>query len=257
MTRLGKSILIPLLVLPGFIFAEPPVKPGKVKATALGARDKDTFTRSIKFPYNASDTRRNKIVSNFAKLKTCMNKNEIKNLLGDPDYGYQNYGAKGNQPWKGSGWDYILKRKTQGGDNSDVAIQLFFDKNDKATRITPLLISNAKEKHSYYCQHYSASEKRKKHLLTAVSKLKLCMESGDVRKLLGSPDHYPRYKPDGSRADQENGSSWKYVLKTEKVAGQYVGKGLLVYLENDKVRLISPDQTMKVKKQGSYKYRCR
>src|SRR5208282_1238143 len=60
-----------------------------------GKKTSEEFRAAIKsYPYEAPQARKDMIVNNYAKLEIGMSKNQVAELIGDPDYSRLDYGPK-------------------------------------------------------------------------------------------------------------------------------------------------------------------
>jgi hypothetical protein len=107
----------------------------------------EEFEARVKaFPYEATPERVAQIMAGIPKLKKCMNKKTIKELLGVPDYSRLSYGPKGpGEKWRGSSWTYYLSTRSNLVNIDDPCIQIFFNTFNQAHWIAPSNIKNAKE----------------------------------------------------------------------------------------------------------------
>ncbi len=70
-----------------------------------------SFIDSIpSFPYDAPASRQERIVEAFPKLEIGMDKDRVKELLGDPDAEFLQYAGKNEDVFLGSSWGYYLHR---------------------------------------------------------------------------------------------------------------------------------------------------
>ena len=117
-----------------------------VKKTPVGAIPQDKFAKKHIFPYAVPEARKNKILAGLKSVKTCLTKNEIKSLLGEPDYGDQNFGSKttGITAWQGSKWYYIFKADNIVGKSTDPIVIVYFDTQDRVIKVFTRAIDSTK-----------------------------------------------------------------------------------------------------------------
>lgn len=105
------------------------------------------FLEGIKhYPYTASADRVSQITVGSRALHRCMTKDEIRALLGPPDYSDVAYGPKGpNARWLGYFWMYYISKRSDMVNLNDPRIEVFFDTTDRAHWIVPDGIEEASE----------------------------------------------------------------------------------------------------------------
>ena len=62
------------------------------------------------FPFEAKADKRKKIIEGFSTLTIGMNKEEVKNKLGDPDAEFFSYDMTNGKTYMGLSWGYYLRR---------------------------------------------------------------------------------------------------------------------------------------------------
>ena len=110
-----------------------------------------TFISSIqKFPYDASTTKKERIVSNYHKLSIGITRNDALLLLGEPDSITEEYNKTKENLFLGWTWTYYLHRHEAELSNEmfDQIVTLYFDKLGKMYRVVPMNIKNFAEKRS-------------------------------------------------------------------------------------------------------------
>lgn len=107
----------------------------------------EKFEKGIKqYPYSAPPERIAKITTGLTKVERDMTKQQILNLLGQPDYSRLDYGPKGpGEKWLGSSWVYWLSKRDNGINMNDPCVHVFFDTKDRADWIVPSNIHGAHE----------------------------------------------------------------------------------------------------------------
>jgi hypothetical protein len=112
-----------------------------------GTATQEQFEKKIsKYPYLASSEKAEKMTAGLKRILRCMNKKQIRSLLGEPDYGNELYGPKGlNAKWIGSGWTYYLTKRADNFNTNDIAVHVFFDQTERASWIVPSHINGARE----------------------------------------------------------------------------------------------------------------
>ena len=124
----------------------------------FGCRDKPDgkqtpaeFAAAIRsYPYEAPQTRKNTIVKNFPRLEVGMPKEQVAELIGDPDYSELSYGPKGPFPrWLGWWWIYWLRKRDSGVNVFDPCVNISFDTDGRAKWIAPSNVAGLTEKGTY------------------------------------------------------------------------------------------------------------
>lgn len=110
----------------------------------------DFVTRVGTFPYTAPVAVKERILANGPKLSLEMTKQDVLNLLGEPDVEAKIYPKKPG--FVGWSWDYYLYKDSAKRENrlKDMGINVFFEKNGKAVWITPLNLKGFVEKYRPY-----------------------------------------------------------------------------------------------------------
>ena len=116
-----------------------------------GKKTDQEFEAAIKtYPYDAPQARRDRIVKNGPRLEVGMSKEQVAELIGDPDYSRLMYGPKGpGARWLGSSWMYYLHKRDSNINVYNPCVQIFFGTDDRATWIVPSNIDGLTEKGSY------------------------------------------------------------------------------------------------------------
>jgi hypothetical protein len=115
-----------------------------------GKPTKEQFASNVKsFPYMASEERKLMIIGNYSKLSEGISKQQVADILGDPDYS-DVIALKtfwGMRP-HGSQWLYCVYcvSKYAGTDGADRVIEILFDLDGKAKWIVPRGIEGLAEK---------------------------------------------------------------------------------------------------------------
>ena len=119
-----------------------------------GKKTYEEFAATIKsYPYDAPQERKDRIVKNYPKLELGMSKEQVAELIGDPDYSQLGYGPKGPRPqWHGSNWTYWLRKRDNLVNLNDPCLEIFFGTDDRATWIVPSNIDGLTEKPSSFRQ---------------------------------------------------------------------------------------------------------
>jgi len=117
------------------------------RAIPDGMQSYNDFEKKItRYPYIASKERSDKIVAGLKKVEVCMNKKQIMQLLGPPDYSQINYGPKGpGEKWLGSSWMYFLSKESELVNRNDPSVSVSFDTKDRAQWIAPSNVEGAYE----------------------------------------------------------------------------------------------------------------
>src|SRR5262245_7330464 len=102
--------------------------------TPVDARTYEEFAATINsYPYDASAQGKLTVLKGYPKLEIGMTKAQIRSLIGEPDFGQQNYGPKGpNMRWLGSSWTYDLKMRDTNVNLLDPSVEIFFGTDDRA-----------------------------------------------------------------------------------------------------------------------------
>jgi hypothetical protein len=118
-----------------------------VLPTPDGTATQEQFEKTIsKYPYQAPTETVEKIKGGLKQVLRCMNKKQMRSLLGEPDFGYEHYGPKGlNAKWIGTGWTYYLTKRADSSNTNDTVVQVFFDRTERASWIVPTHIESARE----------------------------------------------------------------------------------------------------------------
>ncbi|GMV91252.1 MAG: hypothetical protein AMXMBFR82_10300 [Candidatus Hydrogenedentota bacterium] len=96
-----------------------------------------SFIDSIpSFPYDAPASRQERIVEAFPKLEIGMDKERVRELLGDPDAEFQEYAGKDEDAFLGSSWGFYLHRHDAElvDEEHDRTIFVEFDTSGKVDR---------------------------------------------------------------------------------------------------------------------------
>ena len=124
--------------------------PPTVTPKSDGKQTYEEFAAAIKsYPYEAPQARKDRIVKNYPKLELGMTKDQIAELIGEPDFSQFGYakGPKGpREKWLGSYWMYYFRQRNNGFNVYDPCLEIFFDTNDRAHWIVPENIDGLKEK---------------------------------------------------------------------------------------------------------------
>ena len=91
------------------------------------------FVMSIRsYPFVASAARREKIRAGVAQLTRCTPEAAVRDLIGDPDFGYTAYqaGTNGTVPTSKI-WHYILEKKAATEVEPSSSVVIWFDKGGK------------------------------------------------------------------------------------------------------------------------------
>lgn len=106
------------------------------------------FERKIRsYPYRASAKRTQQITTAVFNLEPCMEKKQIQNIMGNPDYSQSIYGPKGPaEKWQGWTWVYYIFMKSNLANENDPKVEIFFDRQGRATWIAPTKIKGAQDK---------------------------------------------------------------------------------------------------------------
>ena len=102
----------------------------------------DEFVSTQTFPYVAPTERQIRIKQNYSRLSTGLTKNQVTELLGEPDYSQQVYSKAKSPGYLGSSWTYFFEKPNPNIANikRDLAVQIFFDINGR----THWIVSNMK-----------------------------------------------------------------------------------------------------------------
>lgn len=93
----------------------------------------DGFLKSIKsYPYVASAARREKIRVGVPQMTRCMPSQEVRKLLGNPDFGYLGY--KGDVVSQRI-WHYILEKQARVETVPSSSVVVWFDRNGKVQTV--------------------------------------------------------------------------------------------------------------------------
>jgi outer membrane protein assembly factor BamE (lipoprotein component of BamABCDE complex) len=95
------------------------------------------------FPYTPTHERINQIKKGLVGIKFCMNKKQVKTVLGNPDYSQVNCSKYLNIPCHGSTWVYYISKRSDSVNIYDPHLSLFFDKNNRLHRIAQTGIDDA------------------------------------------------------------------------------------------------------------------
>jgi hypothetical protein len=98
----------------------------------------DAFVRGIRgYPYAAATPRRDKIRAGVPLLKRCMSSAEVRDLIGNPDFGYIGYqnGPGGRVPEKRL-WAYILVKLAATETEPGSRVVIWFDNDLKLQGVT-------------------------------------------------------------------------------------------------------------------------
>jgi hypothetical protein len=109
-----------------------------------GTTAQEQFEKAVsKYPYIAPAERMVKVKNGLKHVVRCMTKKQIRSLLGEPDYGEESYGPKGlNSKWIGSSWTFYLTKRADSVNTNDAVVQIFFDRNERASWVVPSHIEN-------------------------------------------------------------------------------------------------------------------
>jgi hypothetical protein len=121
------ATIVFLVTLPGCTDKKPPLMIQKESSEYSFT----SFTNSIdQYPYEAPKAKQDIVKNGYSKVSLGMNKQDIKQLMGEPDAEFFSYNVrKGSEIFTNSTWGYYLHRheKTLATSNYDRAIFLDFD----------------------------------------------------------------------------------------------------------------------------------
>jgi len=98
----------------------------------------DAFVRGIhSYPFIAPAARREKIRTGVPQLVRCMPSTQVRNLLGDPDFGYIGYrdGTNGKVPAMKL-WNYILEKAAATEEIPGTRVVAWFSNDGKLQAVT-------------------------------------------------------------------------------------------------------------------------
>src|SRR5262249_21106543 len=95
------------------------------------------WRESARFPYTASEVRRELIVKNYERVAVGSTKEEFVAAFGEPDFEEELYPKEPNRPCKGYAFTYYFEKRDGNLDNEarDKRIEAFFSPAGKATWI--------------------------------------------------------------------------------------------------------------------------
>jgi len=103
---------------------------GAFAADSFTAPTIDAFKKSVrKYPYVAAAARREKIRIGVPTLKRCMTSAEVRQIIGDPDFGYDTYRSGGGLSKRI--WHYILEKKEVLETEPASSVVAWFDGGEK------------------------------------------------------------------------------------------------------------------------------
>jgi hypothetical protein len=147
MRERGVILLCALCLVSG---CEVPQQPAEVPVSD-GMRSYKDFAAGIKaYPYEAPQSRKERIIRNFPTLEIGMTKDQVADVIGDPDFSQNSYGPKGpNMKWGGSTWEYYLAKRDDSANESDPCVFIAFGQDDRANWILPCNIDGLIEMSSW------------------------------------------------------------------------------------------------------------
>jgi hypothetical protein len=117
------------------MFSCNPFRNNKQLSVSKDLKSLEQFGKSTSFPYQANEDRRLSILSNYKRLQTGMNGDEVLSIMGNPDE-TNTLVFLGGSP-KGWFWDYNLSKKFERApDDSDRFVEIYFDTNGKVKEIS-------------------------------------------------------------------------------------------------------------------------
>ena len=95
----------------------------------------EEFVANHSFPYIASVERQNQLIQNYYNLSTGQTKQEVIQIIGEPDYSEPLYSKTPSPGYFGDDWLYFLEKPDPPILNveNDKRIHVFFDINGKQT----------------------------------------------------------------------------------------------------------------------------
>jgi len=111
---------------------------GALASDAYTPPTSDAFLESIRnYPFVAAAARREKIRTGVPQLTRCMPSPEVRNLIGNPDFGYVAFksGTNGNVPSKRI-WTYVLEKQARAETAPSTQVVVWFDGNGKLQTVT-------------------------------------------------------------------------------------------------------------------------
>ena len=124
----------------------------KVEETAWRNKTHDNFVKQARmFPFRASEDKKQQIIANYSKLTVGMTKEEVANLLGDPDIEETVHSKLIDNPgFMGWHWRYCVYKLANFGQNlkEDQEVEIFYDTKGRISWIVPLNIKGLVEKGS-------------------------------------------------------------------------------------------------------------
>lgn len=110
----------------------------------------EQFEATIKeFPYQAPLSRKDRIIKNYNKLDVGMTKEQVADLIGDPDFSQVDHQVKrkdGRTIWLGSTWNYYFYKRENLVNVYDPYLYVSFGTDDRACRFVPVNIEALTEK---------------------------------------------------------------------------------------------------------------
>src|SRR5262249_36842548 len=115
-----------------------------------GMKSYEEFEATIKaFPYQASQSRKDRIIKNYNKLEVGMSKEQVADLIGEPDFSQLDYDLKRKDRkaiWLGSSWNYYLYKRENLVNVYDPYLYVRFGTDDRAKHFGPVNIEGLTEK---------------------------------------------------------------------------------------------------------------
>jgi hypothetical protein len=111
---------------------------GALAADAYSPPTSADFLKGIRnYPFVADAARRAKIRAGVSQLTRCAPAEQVRKLMGDPDFGYVAYkaGTNGRVPEMNI-WHYILEKKTRSETERSPDVVIWFDKAQMLKAVT-------------------------------------------------------------------------------------------------------------------------
>ena len=106
---------------------------GVMAADSYSPPTSHEFVKGVRsYPFVASAVRREKIRAGVAQLTRCAPEQAVRDLIGNPDFGYISYraGTNGTVPTS-KVWHYILEKKAATEVEPSSSVVIWFDKGGK------------------------------------------------------------------------------------------------------------------------------